>query len=591
MRRIRDPQQSRLFDPFVGVLSNMARKLLLDGWQAVVRTVVLQQLPVKELAEHFSPDNGAPTKELYSMAGLAFIADFFGWDAAAAAENYMLNSGVQFALNIEPGAELSTRTVERYRDLFQQDDAAQKIFIAVTAQLVELLALDVSKQRLDSTHVLSHMATFGRTKVMAVTLKRALTQIKRHEEVLYEALPSELRSRYEPSQGQLFAGSKDEEARKRSRQQVAEDMFAVIVEFGGVATINGRTSFKLLLQVFEEQVEVLEECMLVRKATGGDVIQNPSDPDATYDGHKGSGYQIQLSETCSDANDVQLIVGAIPETAVAHDSNALAPMLEQLQEQNRLPEELLADTAYGSDANVQLAEAVGVELIAPICGRTPQASDDNLTLDDFAHHEQTGAVEACPQSHEPLRVTREDVVSKTSSGDVITTTVTTVTMSAEHCGNCPLLKLCPIKRHRDGSYQLEFTDQDRRLAARRREQSTEVFVERYALRSGIESPNSGLKNRLKMDRLAVRGKGAVFRVMLNKVTGWNILRAASTAKLRAWVAAEVQKLLGIGWSGAFGPFRRAPSDSSQASSDSLRSFASPKPSPNAFRRLILALAA
>ena len=383
------------------------------------------------------------------------LADFFGWDALTAADNYMLNNGVQFALNIEPGAELCSRTVERYQALFQEDEAAQKTFFSVTAQLVELLDQDVSKQRLDSTHVCSHMATFGRIKLMAVTLKRALTQINRHERDLYESLPAELRLRYEPTQGQLFAGLKDEEARKRSRQQVAEDMFTVIVQFGDVPTINGRSSFKLLRKVFEQQVEVLEECLLVKKKTGGDVIQNPSDPDATYDGHKGAGYQIQLSETCSDENEVQLIVGAIPETAVAYDGDALAPMLEQLQEQGWLPEELLADTAYGSDANMQLADAMKVDLIAPTCGRAPQASADEMTLDDFAHHEETGAVEACPQSHEPLRVTREEVVST----------------------------------------------------------------------------NSELKNRLEMDRLPVRGKGAVFRVMMNKVTGWNILRASTTAKL------------------------------------------------------------
>ena len=122
-----------------------------------------------------------------------------------------------------------------------------------------------------------------------------------------------------------------------------------------------------------------------------------------------------------------------------------------------------------------------------------------MTLDDFAHHEETGAVEACPQSHEPLSVTREEVVSTTASGDVITTTTTTVEMSAEHCEGCPLLKLCPIKPQRDGSYELVFTDKERRLAARRREESTEVFAERYAPRSGIESTNNGVKNRLEMN--------------------------------------------------------------------------------------------
>ena len=46
---------------------------------------------------------------------------------------------------------------------------------------------------------------------------------------------------------------------------------------------------------------------------------------------------------------MQLIVGALAQTAAEHDANALAPMLEQLQQQGLLPESMLADTAYGSD--------------------------------------------------------------------------------------------------------------------------------------------------------------------------------------------------------------------------------------------------
>ena len=105
MRRIRDPQQKRMFDPFQGVLSEMARRRILSGWQGVFRAVVLQLLPVKQLAEHFSADQGCPTKELYSMAGLVFLADFFDWNALDA---YRMRADVQFALNLEPGRSVPT---------------------------------------------------------------------------------------------------------------------------------------------------------------------------------------------------------------------------------------------------------------------------------------------------------------------------------------------------------------------------------------------------------------------------------------------------------------------------------------------------
>ena len=55
----------------------------------------------------------------------------------------------------------------------------------VTVKLVEELELDLSRQRLDSSHVFSTMATFGRTRLMGVTIKRFLTQVKRHDAAAY----------------------------------------------------------------------------------------------------------------------------------------------------------------------------------------------------------------------------------------------------------------------------------------------------------------------------------------------------------------------------------------------------------------------
>lgn len=118
-------------------------------------------------------------------------------------------------------------------------------------------------------------------------------------------------------------------------------------------------------------------------------------------------------------------------------------------------------------------------------GRTPPVGTAELTLDDFAHHEVSGSVDACPAGHSPLRVARDE-----------TTQTIVVEMSAAVCNSCPLRKLCPIRQTSDGRFELKFTDKARRLAARRREAETSVFRERYAKRAGIESTNSGLKNRL-----------------------------------------------------------------------------------------------
>ena len=99
---------------------------------------------------------------------------------------------------------LCRRTIERYVKLFRDDDMAQAIMHDVTAELVQLLELDVSKQRLDSTHMESHMAKFGRMKLMATTIRRFLVQLKRHDEGRYNALKKSVRERYEASDQSIF---------------------------------------------------------------------------------------------------------------------------------------------------------------------------------------------------------------------------------------------------------------------------------------------------------------------------------------------------------------------------------------------------
>ena len=249
----------------------------------------------------------------------------------------------------------------------------------------------------------------------------------------------------------------------------------MIERFADQPGMSGRQSYKALQTIFSQQCEVVEGKVTIRAKPGGNCMQNPSDPDATYDGHKGPGYQVQIAETCGSENEVQLITAALPQTACETDEAAVELMLDQLDKASVLPEELLVDTIYANDENVQAAEQRGVELIGPITGRDPQSNAETLTIDDFAVDERTGMVEACPAGHQPLSCSRDEQTGKTK-----------VEMAARACVGCPFRNQCPIVNTDDGRYVLQYSDRKRRLAARRREQETKVFKERYAMRSGIE---------------------------------------------------------------------------------------------------------
>ena len=61
MRTLVNPGQTRLFDPFDGVLTPKARRRLLDSWPGVFRHVLLELMPAGALAEHFDRAMGRPS--------------------------------------------------------------------------------------------------------------------------------------------------------------------------------------------------------------------------------------------------------------------------------------------------------------------------------------------------------------------------------------------------------------------------------------------------------------------------------------------------------------------------------------------------
>ncbi len=141
---------------------------------------ILKLLPAQTLGEHLHPVMGRPTKELYSMAGLLFIMEFRDWTHEEAADAYMYNADLQYA------AQTLSPRIKVFAGVRSNDTSrcfATMIWPrrSCTTSLrnsSKLLDLDVSKQRLDSTHIESNMAKFGRIRLMATAARRFLVQLK-----------------------------------------------------------------------------------------------------------------------------------------------------------------------------------------------------------------------------------------------------------------------------------------------------------------------------------------------------------------------------------------------------------------------------
>jgi hypothetical protein len=266
-----------------------------------------------------------------------------------------------------------------------------------------------------------------------------------------------------------------------------------------------------------------------------DSLQNPSDPDATYDGHKGQGYQVQITETFQPTWEGEeeeagsrpvvpdLIVSVEVEGAHESDGHALLDSVEDTQRRGCGPEELLADTSYGSDENVEEAKKRGVEVIAPASGTTSQ---EKLTLEDFELDEETGEVKSCPEGFVPIETKRTPNGNHVASFDLDT------------CQGCPKRHGCAVGLEK-GAARLRYTEKQLRLARRRMHERTKEFRDQYRWRAGVEATMSRYKSQTGAGHLRVRGLPAVRFAEVLKAVGLNIFRCAQVLRDRKQAENEV----------------------------------------------------
>ncbi len=520
----KDHKTCNMFDPF-SHLGPKRLKMLTESWAGLFRRELLANLPVHLLSKYYERDMGRPTKELHAMMGVMILQQMKDLTDEETVRQFAFNTEWHYALNISGDSDASAyicpKTLWNMRELMSRHGLEEAVFTAITAHLAKVFAVDMDKQRLDSTHIFSNMKHLGRIGLFIRTIKGFLTNLKRHHKEHYAAVDADIIQRYMTKQGESgFAMVKPSDSSKRLAD-LGDDLFSLVVQFKNESKVSAMSSYHKLVRLLKEQcivstdddggdgqVEIKQD-----KDVASDSMQNPSDPDAGYDGHKGQGYQAQVMETYNDDKDAPcLITHVAVEPAHEHDAHALIPAIESASENDFSAKEILADSLYGSDANVQGAALLGVEVIAPVLGTV---SEDKLGLDAFQTDEQADIV-VCPEGHAPENIKRKN-------GRI------TALFAASVCLACPCKDRCAVIEGKKAFY-LRYTAKQVRIALRRAYEKTDEFRERYRWRAGIEGSNALGKQKTGLGKLRVRGMKAVRFAVTFKWLGVNILRASACQK-------------------------------------------------------------
>jgi len=526
MIHTRDHKTAYLFDPW-HFLGEKRRKLMDTSWAALFRELILCELPVNKVAPFFNETFGRPTKELYTALGVLVLQQVHDLTDEETVSQLAFNLQWHYALDIVEESDeakyLCAKTLWSMRDLVIENHLDEILFERSAEVLAKVFNVDTSAQRMDSVHIKSNMRRLGRIGIFVKSIHTFLINLKRQHQELFEGLAQDLVERYLQDKAlSCFSLIKPSEAQK-TLETVSGDLFHLVQRFADHAQVSSMYSYATMVRVLKEHCEIKAEdgapAELRVKASReipSDSLQNPSDPDATYDGHKGQGYQVQVMETYCTAEDererektLNLITHVQVQRACESDAHALVPALESTLERGLAPTQVLVDSLYGSDGNTEKAAAMGVEIVSPAMG---VEKEDTLSLSEFTFSEK-GKITLCPQGHAPVKVKHKKHRY-------------TAAFDSSQCLQCPFAQACPVKPGKKHHY-LRYEDKTMRIAKRRVKEHTPEFKDKYRWRAGIEATMSEYDRTTGVKRVRVRGFPAVRYCATLKAMGVNLFRATA----------------------------------------------------------------
>lgn len=527
MRTLVDHHSGDLFDPWE-YLGPQRRRLLEQSWAGVFRDYLLAHLPVEELAAVFREDFGRPSKDLHVALGALILQQLHDLTDQQATETVALNIAWRYALDIrrEPDAYLCERTLRNYRRRIIELGLDEVLFRTLTDQLIQQVGVNTSKQRLDSTTVKSAIRRLTRLGILVKAASKFLRELRRKHPDLYAEIDAEIIQKYVDRQGEgCFADTRPSES-KRRLPEAARDVYALVQQFR-LGPASDLESFALLERIFHEQCEVTEDgsaAVVVRPPSKSDCdgVINPADPDARYNKYRGTGYQVQVMETFAenDGNENEqspppkpdLITHVAVNPLTQHDKDALKPAIDDAAKRGVKPDELLADSHYGSNECLERGRERGVEVVSP--SMPPKGKQQGkLTLEDFEiDHE--GRMIHCPMGQAPMETSVAELRIQVLFDPAI-------------CADCQRRSDCPAAAVGRRQQRWQYNHDRVKQRARRIEDASPEFRNRYRWRAGVEATMSRFKHQTGMAKLRVRGMASVTYVTMLRALGLNIHRVAA----------------------------------------------------------------
>ena len=195
MFRERDPQVSLWQSEFL-VPPKKARRLE-RSWAEVFRNEALPLIDEERFAPMYCADNGRPNRAVQTVLGVHLLKEMFNLTDDEALEQLEFNLLWHHALRLDmEETHLPQKTLHNFRVRLMQHDGGRLAFQETTERIIQALGIRTGKQRLDSTHIMSNIATLTRLGLFCETMRLFLRAVGQEHPELRPVVPEGLVGRY-----------------------------------------------------------------------------------------------------------------------------------------------------------------------------------------------------------------------------------------------------------------------------------------------------------------------------------------------------------------------------------------------------------
>lgn len=478
-------------------LTSREQKALEHSWAKTFAEDIFPAIDEKPFSVLYSSNASRPNTPVNICIGALIIKEIFGISDDELVENLMLDPRYQYALHTTSCEEqpLSDKSLSRFRKRCYDYESAYGVDLlhncltGLSGGIAKLMDINPRIKRMDSMMIAANIRKLSRIELLYTCVSKLVIYLHNNKK---DALLKGMEHYYDPDDYNKTFYYNTSNDTGNQVNTILNDADKLLSLCG--AEYDDVTEYQLLVRCLSEQTVVEEASRRLRtKEDGGfhsGMLQNPSDPDATYRvkaGKEYQGYAANLVEAVGKNGSV--ITDYQYEQNNYSDSQFLKDSLAHTEVQDEAIT-VVADGAYSGKENHDLAAEKNIKLVNTDLSGKPVDS----ILAEFVFNEEGTKVLRCPAGYEPKSCSYTGEKSQQFH----------LSFQRDQCVNCPNKDRCKAKIHKRVSSVIISVKSHER-ARQQCFMGTEEFKNLFRIRNGIETLPSLLRRKYHADRMPVRG--------------------------------------------------------------------------------------